>query len=78
MHLNDDVVHSKASALFYKAKPNMPSYQTAKKLFGSESTISKEQLIEAIKQQRQSERERERQPKGQTKGGNTDQKKANL
>src|SRR5690242_5434690 len=53
MNLNGDTVHARATAIFYKTMPKLPDYETAKKMFGCESTVTKQQLIELFLRQRQ-------------------------
>lgn len=57
MHLVDDVVHSKAKALFYKSKP-LPTYDQAMQMFGRGSNTTKEQLIEQLQRRRRESREK--------------------
>lgn len=46
---NPQEVHNTATALFYKANEHMPTWDEAVKLFGEDSTLSKEEILSYFK-----------------------------
>jgi acyl-coenzyme A thioesterase PaaI-like protein len=52
-NLKGDVLHARATAIFYKTMPQLPDYDGALKLFGCQSNLTKQELIESIMKHRQ-------------------------